>query len=52
MPSPAYLCVAAAESLLRRTTVFELQDIGGAFIYVKGAVPQLAATFPAAQRAS
>jgi len=37
MPCPAYLCVAAAESLLRRTTTFELQDIGGAFIYVKGA---------------
>src|SRR5512138_3549712 len=36
MPSPAYLCVAAAESLLRRTTIFELRDIGGAFIYVKG----------------
>jgi chemotaxis protein methyltransferase CheR len=35
MPAPAYLCVAAAESLLRRTTVFELQDIGGAFMYVK-----------------
>jgi chemotaxis protein methyltransferase CheR len=36
MPSPAYLCVAAAESLLRRTTIFELRDIGGAFMYVKG----------------
>jgi chemotaxis protein methyltransferase CheR len=35
MPSPGYLCVAASESLLRRTTVFELQEIGGAFMYVK-----------------
>jgi len=35
MPAPAYLCVAASESLLRRTTTFELQEIGGAFIYVK-----------------
>jgi chemotaxis protein methyltransferase CheR len=52
MPSPAYLCVAAAESLLRRTTVFELRDVGGAFMYVKGAAPQLSATVPAGQRAS
>lgn len=35
MPSPGYLCVAASESLLRRTTVFDLEEIGGAFIYVK-----------------
>jgi len=35
MPSPGYLCVAAAESLLKRTTMFELQEIGGAFMYVK-----------------
>ena len=35
MPSPGYLCVAASESLLRRTTTFELQEIGGAFVYVK-----------------
>jgi chemotaxis protein methyltransferase CheR len=35
MPSPGYLCVGASESLLRRTTTFELQDIGGAFMYVK-----------------
>jgi len=34
MPRPGYLCVAAAESLLRVTTDFELQEIGGAFIYV------------------
>lgn len=35
MPSPGYLCVAASESLLKLTTDFELQEIGGAFIYVK-----------------
>ena len=35
MPSPAFLCVAAAESLMRLTTRFELQDIAGAYIYVK-----------------
>jgi chemotaxis protein methyltransferase CheR len=35
MPSPGFLCVAAAESLLRATTRFELQDINGAYIYVK-----------------
>jgi len=37
MPYPAYLCVAAAESLLRVTTAFELEEIGGAFVYVKTA---------------
>jgi chemotaxis protein methyltransferase CheR len=36
MPVPGYLCVGASESLLRRTVTFELQDIGGAFMYVKG----------------
>jgi chemotaxis protein methyltransferase CheR len=36
MPSPGYLCVGVSESLLRRTSVFDLQEIGGAFIYVKG----------------
>ena len=35
MPVPGYLCVGAAESLLRRTVAFELKDIGGAFMYVK-----------------
>jgi chemotaxis protein methyltransferase CheR len=35
MPSPGFLCVGAAESLLRITTRFELQDIGGAYVYVK-----------------
>lgn len=37
MPVPGYLCVGASESLLRRTVAFELQDVGGAFMYVKGA---------------
>jgi chemotaxis protein methyltransferase CheR len=36
MPSLAYLGVGVSESLLRRTTAFDLQEIGGAFIYVKG----------------
>jgi len=35
MPTPGYLCVGAAESLLRMTDRFELEDIAGAFIYVK-----------------
>jgi chemotaxis protein methyltransferase CheR len=39
MPSPGYLCVGAAESLLRRTDRFDLLEIGGAFMYVKDAVP-------------
>ena len=37
MPSPAYLCVGVSESLLRRTTSFDLQEIAGAFVYVKAA---------------
>lgn len=37
MPRPAYLCLGAAESLLRLQTPFELREIGGAFIYVLGA---------------
>jgi chemotaxis protein methyltransferase CheR len=35
MPSPGYLFVGAAESLLRVTGRFELEEIGGAFAYVK-----------------
>lgn len=35
MPSPAYLCVGTAESLLRLGTGFELRDIGGAYVYVR-----------------
>jgi chemotaxis protein methyltransferase CheR len=37
MPTPSYLCVAAAESLLRITNRFALEEIGGAFMYVKRA---------------
>ncbi len=35
MPSPAYLFIAASESLLRLRTDFVLEEIGGAFVYVK-----------------
>lgn len=35
MPSPGYLCVGAAESLLRANAGFELQELGGAYVYVK-----------------
>ena len=35
MPAPGYLCVGASESLLRRTVAFQLQEVGGAFMYVK-----------------
>jgi len=35
MSSPGYLCVGAAESLLRITTRFDLQHIAGAYVYVK-----------------
>lgn len=33
--NPGYLCLAACESLWKLKTKFELQDISGAFIYVK-----------------
>ncbi len=35
MPSPGFICVGAAESLLRTGSGFELQDLGGAYVYVK-----------------
>jgi chemotaxis protein methyltransferase CheR len=35
MPEPGYLFIAASESLLRLTTAFQFQEIGGAFVYVK-----------------
>ena len=35
MPSPGYLCLGASESLLKTTSRFELEEIGGAFVYVK-----------------
>jgi chemotaxis protein methyltransferase CheR len=37
---PGYLCLATAESLLRLSTPFHLQEIGGAFVYVLGAAPR------------
>ncbi|MET0624545.1 MAG: protein-glutamate O-methyltransferase CheR [Pyrinomonadaceae bacterium] len=41
---PGYLFVAASESLLRISADFELQEIGGAFVYVKR--PGLTARLP------
>jgi chemotaxis protein methyltransferase CheR len=35
MPTPAYLCISSSESLLKLNTKFDLQEINGAFIYVK-----------------
>ena len=35
MRTPGFLCVGAAESLLRVTARFALQDIGGAYVYVR-----------------
>ena len=55
MPSPGYLCVSASESLLRRTTVFELEEIGEAFMYVKkepAAATPTVSTRPTIERAS
>jgi len=35
MPRPGYLAVGVSESLLKVTNDFELQDVAGAFLYVK-----------------
>lgn len=35
MRTPGYLCIAAAESLLRLATPFSLQTMGDAFVYLK-----------------
>ena len=35
MPAPGYLCVGASESLLSVTTKFTLEELDGAFVYVK-----------------
>ena len=35
MPAPGYLCVGASESLLNLTTAFALEEVDGAFVYVK-----------------
>jgi chemotaxis protein methyltransferase CheR len=37
MPTPGYLCVGASESLLRISDRFRLEEVGGAFMYVKHA---------------
>ena len=37
MPPRAYLCLGASESLLKLRTAFDLQEIGGSFVYVKDA---------------
>lgn len=34
MATPGYLCVGAAESLLRITSRFDLRDLAGAYVYV------------------
>ena len=38
MPSPGYLCIGASESLLHITSVFSLEEIDRAFVYVKRGV--------------
>ena len=35
MTSPAYLFIGVSESLLRITDMFELREVGGAFVYVR-----------------
>jgi len=35
MPDPGYLCVGASESLLNVTTAFRLEELNGAFVYLK-----------------
>ena len=35
MPAPGYLCVGASESLLNITSIFSLEEIDRAFVYVK-----------------
>ena len=52
MPAPAYLCVGVSESLLRRTTAFDLQEIGGAFVYVKGSSKASSASLPSGMEAT
>jgi chemotaxis protein methyltransferase CheR len=52
MPSPAYLCVGASESLLRRTTTFELTEIGGSFMYLKADASRIASGRPDVEKAS
>lgn len=35
MSTPGYLCVGASESLLKLNSPFDLDEVGGAFVYVK-----------------
>ena len=35
MPRPGHLFVGVSESLLRAASAFELEEVGGAFVYVK-----------------
>jgi chemotaxis protein methyltransferase CheR len=35
LPSPGFLCVGAAEALLRSGAGLDLQELGGAYVYVK-----------------
>jgi chemotaxis protein methyltransferase CheR len=34
-PTPAFLCLGASESLLKISSRFDLEEVGGAFVYVK-----------------
>ena len=47
MPDPGFLCIGASESLLRLDTGFDLEEIGGAFVYVKNRVEELSAALAA-----
>jgi chemotaxis protein methyltransferase CheR len=40
MPSPGYLCVGASESLLSLKSAFTIEEIDGAFVYVKRAIDE------------
>jgi chemotaxis protein methyltransferase CheR len=50
MPTPGYLCVGSAESLLRVTDQFVLEEIAGAFIYTRSAGQNPGATTMTPQR--
>jgi chemotaxis protein methyltransferase CheR len=52
MPSPSYLGVGVSESLLRRTSAFDLQEIGGAFIYMKNAATTSSRSLPSGLEAA
>ncbi|HKE84598.1 MAG TPA: protein-glutamate O-methyltransferase CheR [Vicinamibacterales bacterium] len=47
MPDVSYLCLGVSESLLRLNTDFELQDIGGTFMYAKKRIERPSVTAPA-----